>query len=139
MIVLDTNVLSELVKSTPEQRVIDWLDSLTTREVGTTAVTAAELWYGVRRLPDGRRKSILAAGVDAVLYEDLRGRIEVFDTAAANRYADIVTARERKGRPIAAADAQIAAICASRHATLATRNVDDFTDTGIDIINPWDH
>lgn len=138
MIILDTNVLFELVKPKPEQQVIDWLDSLNTQEVGTTAITAAELWYGVRRLPDGRRKSTLAAGVDAVLYEDLRGRIEVFDTAAASRYADIVTARERKGRPIAAADAQIAAICTSRHAILATRNVDDFTGTGVDIINPWD-
>lgn len=138
MIILDTNVLSELVKITPEQRVIDWLDALVPSDVATTAITAAELWHGVRRLPDGRRKAMLAAGVDAMLYEDLRGRIEVFDTASANRYADIVTARERAGRPISVADAQIAAICASRHATLATRNVDDFTDTGVDIVNPWD-
>jgi len=137
VIVLDTNVLSELVNYTPEQRVLDWLDSLETREVATTAVTAAELWYGVRPMPDGRRRSALAAGIDAMLYEDLQGRIEVFDAVAAGRYADIVTARERQGHPIGMADAQIAAICASRHATLATRNIKDFVDTGIELVDPW--
>lgn len=138
MIILDTNVLSELVKPVPEQRVVDWLDSLVPDEVMTTAVTAAELWYGVRRLPDGKRKSELAEGIDAMLFEDLGGRIEVFDAAAATRYADIVLARERLGRPIAAADAQIAAICARRKATLATRNVKDFEGTGVTLVNPWD-
>lgn len=88
-------------------------------------------------MPDGRRKSTLVAGIDAVLYEDLRGRIEKFDTAAANRYTDIVLARERSGQPISMADAQIAAICASRAATLATRNVKNFAGTGIAIVDPW--
>lgn len=137
MIILDTNVLSELVKATPEQRVLDWLNSNEPSEVATTATTASELWYGVRRPPDGKRRSILATGIDAMLYEDLRGRIEVFDAAAAGRYADIVTSREQRGQPIGIADAQIAAICASRHATLATRNVKDFLHTGIDLIDPW--
>ncbi|MQY24165.1 type II toxin-antitoxin system VapC family toxin [Nocardia macrotermitis] len=139
MIILDTNVLSELVKSTPEQRVLHWMDSLDSGDVATTAVTAAELWYGVRRMPDGKRRSLLAAGIDAMLYEDLQGRIEVFDATAAGRYADIVLTRERQGQPINTADAQIAAICASRHATLATRNTKDFTDTGIELIDPWSH
>ncbi|MEU6354984.1 type II toxin-antitoxin system VapC family toxin [Streptomyces sp. NPDC047072] len=139
MIILDTDVLSELVQPVPEQRVIDWLDTLVPDEVATTAVTAAELWHGVRRLPDGKRRSELAEGIDAMLFEDLGGRIEVFDAAAAGRYADIVTVREKLGRPIASADAQIAAICARRKATLATRNVKDFGDTGITLVNPWDH
>jgi predicted nucleic acid-binding protein len=139
VIVLDTNVLSELVKAVPEQRVLDWLDSLDAREVATTAVTAAELWYGVRRMPDGRRRSALATGIDAVLYEDLQGRIEVFDATAAGRYADIVTSRERQGQPITTADAQIAAICLSRHATLATRNIKDFVSTGVGLIDPWSY
>ncbi|MCX5170082.1 type II toxin-antitoxin system VapC family toxin [Streptomyces antibioticus] len=138
MIILDTNILSELVKPAPEQRVVEWLDSLAPDEVVTTAVTAAELWYGVRRLPDGKRKSELADGIDAMLFEDLGGRIEVFDAAAATRYADIVLVRESLGRPIAAADAQIAAICARHRATLATRNVKDFEDTGVPLVNPWD-
>ncbi|MGW1465243.1 PIN domain-containing protein [Streptomyces sp. NPDC002308] len=137
MIILDTDVLSELVKSVPDPRVVDWLDSLVPEEVMTTAVTAAELWYGVRRLPGGKRRSELAEGIDAMLLEDLGGRIEVFDAAAATRYADIVMARERLGRPIAAAGAQIAAICASRKATLATRNVKDFEGTGVTLVNPW--
>jgi predicted nucleic acid-binding protein len=139
MIVLDTNVLSELVKAQPAQRVLDWLDSLEARHVATTAVTAAELWYGIRRMPDSRRRSTLAAGIDAMLYEDLQGRIEVFDAAAAGRYADIVTSRELQGQPIGAADAQIAAICANRHATLATRNIKDFVNTGIELIDPWSY
>jgi toxin FitB len=138
MIVLDTNVLSELVKASPEQRVLDWVDSLPAHEVVTTVVTAAELWYGVRRMPDGRRRAMMVAGVDAMLYEDLQGRIEVFDSAAAGWYADIVTARERQGRPIAMADAQIAAICASKHAALATRNVKDFMNVGIELVDPWE-
>ncbi|WP_327176721.1 type II toxin-antitoxin system VapC family toxin [Streptomyces sp. NBC_01335] len=137
MIILDTTVLSELVKPVPDPRVVDWLDSLVPDEVMTTAVTAAELWHGVRRLPDGKRRSELAEGIDAMLFEDLGGRIEVFDAAAASRYADIVMARERLGRPIASADAQIAAICARRKATLATRNVKDFEDTGVPLVNPW--
>ncbi|WP_129841381.1 type II toxin-antitoxin system VapC family toxin [Streptomyces sp. RFCAC02] len=138
MIVLDTNILSELIKPVPEQRVIDWLDDLVPDEVVTTSVTAAELWYGVRRLPDGRRRSELAEGIDTMLFEDLGGRIEVFDAASATRYADIALARERSGRPIATADAQIAAICARRRATLATRNVEDFEGTGVLLVNPWD-
>ncbi|WP_067853277.1 type II toxin-antitoxin system VapC family toxin [Nocardia shimofusensis] len=137
MIILDTNVLSEVVKQAPEQRVIDWLDAQPAVGIATTAVTAAELWYGVRRLPDGRRKAGLVAGIDAVLYEDLQGRIERFDTAAASRYADLVIARECVGQPISMADAQIAAICVSRGAVLATRNVRDFAGTGIEIVDPW--
>ncbi|WP_415952427.1 type II toxin-antitoxin system VapC family toxin [Streptomyces sp. KLOTTS4A1] len=137
MIILDTNILSELVKPAPHQQVIDWLDSLVPDEVATTAVTAAELWHGVRRLPDGKRRAELAEGIDAMLFDDLGGRIEAFDTAAASRYADIVTAREKAGRPIATADAQIAAICAKRGAVLATRNVKDFEGVGITLVNPW--
>lgn len=102
-----------------------------------TAVTAAELSYGVRRSPDGKRRSELAEGIDAMLFEDLGGRIEVFDAAAATRYADIVMGRERLGRPITAADAQIAAICARRKATLATGNTKDFEGTGVTLVDPW--
>jgi toxin FitB len=139
MIILDTNVLYELVKPTPSRRVVEWLDAFSAHQVATTSITAAELWYGVGRLPDGRRKNLLSSGVDRMLYEDLNGLIEVFDTSAASRYADIVVGREQRGRPIEIADAQIAAICASRNATLATRNVKDFEDTGIELFNPWEH
>jgi predicted nucleic acid-binding protein len=137
VIVLDTNVLSELARSTPDEGVLGWLDSLPADEFATTAVTAAELWYGVARLPDGRRKTELADAVDALLNDDFRGFVETFDIRAAARYALIVADRERRGRPISMADAQIAAICYTRHATLATRNIKDFQDTGIELVDPW--
>lgn len=139
MIILDTNVLSELVKPVPAPQVVQWLDTVDAREVVTTAVTAAELWYGVRRMPAGKRRSKTADAIDAMLSVDLGNRVEAFDTAAASRYADIVIERQNHGRPIGLADAQIAAICATRYATLATRNIKDFTDTGVELINPWDY
>ena len=137
MIVLDTNVISELTRQIPEPGVVVWLDSLPADEVGTTAVTAAELLYGVTRMPAGRRKTELTAAVRGLLGEDFRGRVLPFDEHCASRYADIVCGRETLGRPISVADAQIAAICRAAEATLATRNTDDFSGTGIELINPW--
>lgn len=137
MIVLDTNVISELARHAPEPDVLTWLDSLEASEVATTAVTAAELRYGVARLPDGHRKRELAAVIRGILTEDFHGRVLPFDERASVRYADIVTGREPAGRPIGVADAQIAAICRDVSATLATRNVSDFEETGIELVNPW--
>lgn len=137
MIILDTNIISELTRQAPEPRVVSWLDSLPAEEVSTTAVTAAELLYGVARVPAGRRKRELAAAVRGLLGDELRDRILPFDEHCASRYADIVCGRETVGRPIGVADAQIAAICRTAEATLATRNTDDFSGTGIELINPW--
>jgi toxin FitB len=137
VIVLDTNVISELTRQSPAPRVISWLDALAAAEIATTAITAAELLYGVARMPDERRKTELAAAVQGLLSDDFQGRVLSFDEPAAHRYADIVTSRERLGRPIGVADAQIAAICRTIDATLATRNTDDFQETGIELINPW--
>ena len=137
MIVLDTNVISELARQVPDAGVLTLLDSLEASGVATTAVTAAELRYGVARLPDGRRKRELAAVIRGVLTEDFHGRVLPFDERASLRYADVVTVREKCGKPIDVADAQIAAICRDLSATLATRNVSDFEETGIDLINPW--
>jgi predicted nucleic acid-binding protein len=137
VIVLDTNVISELTRQTPAPGVLTWLDSLAVAEIATTAITAAELLYGVARLPDGRRKAELAAAVDGLLNDDFQGRVLSFGEPAARRYADIVSHRERLGRPIGVADAQIAAICRAVDATLATRNTDDFEETGIELVNPW--
>jgi toxin FitB len=100
-------------------------------------VTAAELRYGVARLPDGHPKRELTVAVRGILTEDFHGRVFPFDERASVRYADIVTGRERIGRPIGVADAQIAAICRDLDGTLATRNIADFEDTGIELINPW--
>jgi len=137
VIVLDTNVLSEVIRREPAESVLTWLDSLPTVEVATTAVTAAELLYGVARLPDGHRKTALSGAVHALLSEDFHGRIAPFDVAAANQYGAIVSHCEKLGRPIAAADAQIAAICRAQQATLATRNTKDFQDTGVELVDPW--
>lgn len=137
MIVVDTNVISELTRQVPAPEVISWLDSMAAAEVATTAITAAELLYGVARLPDGRRKTGLAAAVRGILANDFAGRVLPFDESAASRYAEIVSHRERLGRSIGVADAQIAAICSATDATLATRNTDDFAETGIELINPW--
>lgn len=137
MIVLDTNVLSELTRPAPEPDVVAWMDAQPVSELVTTAVTAAEMRYGVARLPDGRRRSQLAVSVQAMLDIDFSGRIEAFDDAAARQYPQVVTVRDRLGRPITLADAQIAAICRARGARLATRNTSDFEDTGVSLINPW--
>jgi toxin FitB len=137
VIVLDTNVISELARHMPDPGVLSWLDSLEVAETATTAVTAAELRYGVARLPNGHRKRELAVVIRGILTEDFHGRVLPFDERASARYADVVTGRERIGRPIGVADAQIAAICRDLGATLATRNIPDFEETGIGLVNPW--
>ncbi len=137
MILLDTNVLSELIRPEPDKGVTEWLDSLDAATFATTAITAAELLYGVARLPAGRRRERLGEAIRGLIEEDLDGRVEPFDATAANHYADLLSERERAGRPIGAADARIAAICRKLGATLATRNTGDFEDTGIDLLDPW--
>lgn len=107
-------------------------------EVATTAITAAELLYGVARLPVGRRKTELADTVRSVLEDEFHGRVEPFDVAAAGHLAWVVSTRDATGRPISVADAQIAAVCRKLRATLATRNVKDFEGAGIAVIDPWD-
>ncbi len=137
MIILDTNVISELTRPVPDYGVITWLDSLPAEETAITAITAAELRYGVSRMPDGRRKTELSEAVNALINADFRNRVEPFDVVAADQYADVVTTRERAGQPISISDAQIAAICRVLNARLATRNTSDFTGTGVNLINPW--
>lgn len=137
MIVLDTNVISEIFRPQPDARVVAWLEALT-GEVAITAVTLAELLAGVRRLPRGRRRSTLGAKIDAALqpYRQTRA-ILPFDELAAEQYADVLAARDRAGSPIPTADAQIAAICRVHNAVCATRNVKDFAGTAIDLVDPW--
>lgn len=134
MIIIDTNVIAEVMREEPDRRVLAWAD--TVGRLHTTAITLAEIEYGIARLPDGRRKDRLTAAASRV-FGDFDDVILAFESRAARRYGEIVAARERSGRPIAAADGQIAAICAAQSATLATRNVDDFDGTDVDVINPW--
>jgi hypothetical protein len=137
VVLLDTNVLSELIRPEPDATVTGWLDSLDPAAVATSAITAAELLYGVARLPAGQRRELLHAAVRGLIEDDLDGRVEPFDAAAAVHYAALVSDRDRTGRPISIADGQIAAICRKLGAALATRNTDDFEGTGIELLDPW--
>jgi toxin FitB len=136
VIVLDTNVISELARPAPDLRVLTWVDAQS--QVAITATTAAELLYGIARLPDGKRKARLAEGIEEMIDGPLRDKVLPFDRAAASHYAEIVAGRDQEGHPITVADAQIAAICRSHRAALGTRNVRDFESIDIVIVNPWD-
>lgn len=137
MIVLDTNVISELFRPYPDARVIAWIRALT-GDVAITAITLAELLAGVRRLPDGKRKQLLSSQLVAVVENYRDGRsILAFDEDAADHYARVLTMRERAGMPMSTADAQIAAICLAHDAVCATRNAKDFAHTGVEVIDPF--
>ncbi len=137
MILLDTNVISELLRPAPAPRVEAWLGAQNGSDVHLSAVSEAELRLGVALLPAGSRRAALAGAMDAILDEDFRGRILPFDSAAARAYATIVAERRSEGRPIGQFDAQIAAIARAHGATVATRNVRDFEGCGVDLIDPW--
>lgn len=138
MIILDTNVLSELLAPSPVPAVLAWLAAQPAPAVFTTAVTEAEILYGLALLPEGRRRQALEAAVRPIFAEDLAGRVLAFDSDAAKSYATIAAHRRAIGRPISQFDAQIAAIAASRGASVATRNIVGFAETGVAIVNPWD-
>ena len=136
MIVVDTNVVSELMRHSPAPQVREWVSVQAPGELCTTAITVAEIRYGLERLADGRRKdSLLAAATE--VFAAFSEYIQPFDADAAIWYATIVAHRDRLGLPIDGFDAQIAAICRTRGAALATRNAKDFRDTGVDMIDPW--
>jgi toxin FitB len=137
MIVLDTNVISELMKINPNQRVFTWFRQVRRADLVTTAISRAEIMMGIRLLDAGRRRVRLMSQADLVFRVDLEGRVIPFDSAAADEYAVIVPHRQRIGRRIELLDALIAAIARARGAALATRNVADFADCGIDLIDPW--
>ena len=136
MIVLDTNVVSELMRAEPAPGVANWVRERDRRELRTTTITVAEVRYGIARLPDGRRKQLLLTAADDI-FAAFADQLLPVDIAAAEHYAAIASSRERAGKPIAGFDALIAAVCRSRGAALATRNVADFEGTGIEIIDPW--
>ncbi len=136
MIVLDTNVLSEEMRTAPEPKVHAWLQAQDAATLFTTAVTEAELLYGVAVLPDGKRKTELMAAAQRIMGL-FAGRILPFDSAAAGELATILVLRKQLGRPIASHDAQIASIARSRGMSVATRDVADFADCGVTLIDPW--
>jgi predicted nucleic acid-binding protein len=138
MIVLDTNVLSELLRPTPMPQVEAWLAAQDGTSVYFTTVGEAELRHGVAILPAGRRRTALGAAIDGMLDEDFRNRILPFDREAASAYAVIAATRRAAGRPISQFDCQIAAIARAHGAGVATRNTSDYEGCGIALIDPWD-
>ena len=136
MIILDTDVLSALLTAHPDEQVAGWVLAQSAAGLFTTAVTEAELRYGLALMPEGRRRRALEIAVVGVLEEDLGGRVLPFDRAATQAYAEVRAVRRRAGRPMAQFDAQIAAIAQSRGATVATRNVKDFEGCGVPVVNP---
>ncbi len=137
MIVLDTNVVSEAMRTQPDEAVAAWLAARPSSSLFISTITQAELLYGLQLLPDGKRRHGLTDAIHTILRDGFRGRVLPFDGPAAEAYATIAAGRRAHGTPISAFDAQIAAIARSRDAGVATRNVADFAACGIDVLDPW--
>jgi predicted nucleic acid-binding protein len=137
VIILDTNVLSELMRSRPEECVIRWLTRQTATDLYVTTITCAEILFGIDVLPNGKRKSDLQTQAEAMFSEDFAGQVLNFDLAAASAFAAISVKRQPSGRALSAVDAMIAAIATIHGAAIATRD-SDFLDRGIPIITPWE-
>ena len=137
MIILDTNVLSALMRTVPDAHVVAWLDRQPAESVWTTSITLFEAYLGLALLPTGRRRRTLEAAFARLLQEDLENRVLDFDSAAVTEAASLATARQKNGRPVDLRDTQIAGIALARRATLATRNVRHFRDLRILIVDPW--
>jgi toxin FitB len=137
MLILDTNVISEIMQALPSPRVQEWWSQQQAGELFTSTVTVAEILCGIELLPRGKRRDRLLAEAEAMFSQDFAGRILPFDEEAARAFPGIAAGRRVKGSPIAALDAQIAAIARSRRAILATRNTTDFEGCGVRLVNPW--
>ncbi|WP_284947067.1 type II toxin-antitoxin system VapC family toxin [Acidisoma cladoniae] len=137
MIILDTNVISEVMKDEPNPIVLGWLNAMPPASLFVASVSQAELLYGIALLPAGKRRGDLLHAASIAFNRHFRGRVLPFDNDAAHAYAELASTRRQAGRPMTPFDAQIAAIARSRGAELATRNVPDFDGCGIVVINPW--
>ena len=138
MIILDTNVLSELTKPAPSPDVTQWIRSRgLARELYLTTITVAEVLFGIGLLQKGKRRDNLLGDAEATFAVDFAGRILPFDEAAARAFPEIAVLRRVRGRPISLFDAQIAAIAKANNATLATRNTPHFEGCGVRLVNPW--
>lgn len=136
-ILLDTNVLSEALRAVPAPAVMKWLGSQSSRGLFVSTVTQAEMLTGVRLMPAGKRRQVLEQKLSVLFGQRFADRLLAFDGSAAERYAEVAASQRRIGRPITQFDAQIAAIALARGMQVATRNVRDFTDCGLDVIDPW--
>ncbi len=137
MIILDTNVLSAVMRQIPEPQVVAWLDRQPRSSLWTTSVTILEIQFGLLTLPVGRRRTGLLRAFEALLEEKIERRVAAFDLAAARAAGELMALRARKGRPVELRDTMIAGIATSCRATLATRNTGHFEDLPIPVVNPW--
>jgi predicted nucleic acid-binding protein len=137
VIILDTNVICELMRTEPDARVLAWVAAQPRALLCTTHLNQAEILYGIAALPEGRRRAALAVAAAAIFAEDFAGRILPFGAAAAARYPDLVLARRRAGNPIEGFDALIAATALAAGAGVATRDIGGFADCGLILIDPW--
>jgi hypothetical protein len=137
MIILDTNVLSALMRHSADRKVVEWLDKQARTSVWTSSITILEIRYGLQILPVGRRRSALIQTFEKVLVDKIESRVAPFDTAAAQQAGDLMALRHRKGRPGELRDTMIAGIVLASHATLATRNTSHFEDLSVPVVNPW--
>jgi predicted nucleic acid-binding protein len=137
VIVIDTNVLSALMRAVPERSVVEWLDRQAAESIWITSITLFEARLGLALLPKGKRRQALESAFDKLLVEDLEGRVLDFDRPAAEAAAQLAAARQREGQTIDVRDTQIAGIVIARRAELATRNVRHFSDLNVNVINPW--
>ena len=137
MIILDTHVLSELMRTEPEPAVLRWLDMQPAQSIWITTITLFECRLGLALLPLGRRRNALEAAFEALLSQDLENRVLPFDVAAAEQAAGLAATRQRAGKPLDIRDTQIAGIAQARRATLATRNVRHFSGLNVTVVNPW--
>jgi len=137
VIVLDTNVLSALMRQVPEASVVQWLDRQQADSIWITSITLFEVRLGLAVLPKGRRRHALQAAFERLLTEDLEDRVLAFDTAAATEAASLAAGRQKAGRPVDFRDTQIAGVALSRGATLATRNTRHFQDLRVAVVDPW--
>ena len=138
MIILDTNVVSELMKAAPAESVVGWIAAQAATSLYTTSITQAEILHGIALLPSGKRRDALEAAAEAMFKEDFGGRVLPFGSDAAHEYARIGAGRRRAGHPISHFGAQIAAIARSAGAAIATRNVADYDGCGVKVLNPWE-
>ena len=138
MIILDTNVISEVMRPQPNSQVMSWLREYPVEELAVTAISIAEISYGLKRLPEGHRRRSLQWRFQMFIAQGFSDRIFPFDEKVAEIYADLVVNRQHIGKPIEVMDAMIGAIALLKKASLATRNISDFQNCGLQLINPWE-
>ncbi|EKD53836.1 MAG: hypothetical protein ACD_60C00149G0035 [uncultured bacterium] len=138
MILLDTNIISEMMKQSPSIKILKWIDQQEVIDLFITTITIAEISYGIYALPKGNRRSLIENSFNQAIQESFKHRILSFDEASAHFYGKLMAHRKKLGRPLSILDGQIAAIALTQGAAIATRNVRDFAHCNLDLINPFE-